>query len=114
MKFMNYINLLYTAAFCKSLCDKVDNTKPINHPAAMGDQIFSGAFQEITPYFMNRDGCMETTATVAQESAFSTGAGTGMTGLPHGIPPPPLGMGVTSNSNGNDGYKYSRSGILLF
>merc|ERR1712012_738922 len=30
-----------------------------NHTTAMGDQILSGAFEEVTPYFMNRDGCME-------------------------------------------------------
>ena len=27
----------------------------------MDDQIFSGGFEEVTPYFMNKDGCMEAT-----------------------------------------------------
>ena len=40
----------------------------------MDDQIFSGGFEEVTPYFMNKDGCMEATADAAPESAMAAGA----------------------------------------
>ena len=70
-----------------------------NHSSLMDDQILSGAFEEVTPYFMNRDGCMETTATAAPESAMAAGAGTGLPMPPGGIPPPPLSVGGSSNPN---------------
>ena len=62
----------------------------------MDDQIFSGGFEEVTPYFMNKDGCMEATADAAPESAMAAGA-TGMSGMPSQVPPPPIGMGSGPN-----------------
>ena len=66
------------------------------NPAMMDDQIFSGGFEEVTPYFMNKDGCMEATADAAPESAMAAGA-TGMSGMPSQVPPPPIGMGSGPN-----------------
>ena len=83
--------------------------KSIHNPALMDDQILSGAFEEVTPYFMNRDGCMETTATAAPDAALAAGAGTGMPSRSPGVPPPPLSVGGSSNPNGNDGCSDSRS-----
>jgi len=68
-----------------------------NHTTSMDDQIMSGAFEELTPYFMNRDGCMEATADAAPEVAIAAGA-SGMGGMPP-VPPPPLSMGGSSNPN---------------
>merc|ERR1711962_1630292 len=60
-----------------------------NHTNLMDDQVMNmSQFEEVTPYFMNRDGCMETTATAAPESAMAAGA-TGLSMPP--APPPPLG-----------------------
>ena len=62
----------------------------------------SGAFEELTPYFMNRDGCMEATADAAPEVAIAAGA-SGMGSMPPIPPPPlsgPLSMGGSSNPNG--------------
>ena len=64
----------------------------------MDDQVMSGAFEELTPYFMNRDGCMEATADAAPEVAMAAGA-SGMGGMPP-LPPPPLSVGGSSNPNG--------------
>ena len=65
------------------------NTNFEKFPDLMDDQVMNmSQFEEVTPYFMNRDGCMETTATAAPESAMAAGA-TGLSMPP--APPPPLG-----------------------
>ena len=88
----------------------------------MDDQIMSGAFEELTPYFMNRDGCMEATADAAPEVAIAAGA-TGMGGMPPIPPPPlsgPLSMGGSSNPNGTvvefliQSYKIRKNKKMMF
>ena len=73
-----------------------------NHIDPSSDQVFSGSLTEDNsgPYFMNRDGCMETTASAEAVMAAAQGA----TGLPPAPPPPLLGaaaaaVGASGNTN---------------
>lgn len=52
-----------------------------------------------TPYFMNRDGCMETTASASAEAAMAAGAALpagGAASVGGGAIPPPPGLGMSS------------------
>lgn len=56
-----------------------------------------------TPYFMNRDGCMETTASASAEAAMAAGAalpvgGSAAAGSASAAMPPPPGLGMPSAS----------------
>ena len=68
-----------------------------NHIDPTSDQVLAGNLIEETsaPYFMNRDGCMETTASAANDMA------AGVTGgpLPPAPPPPLLGKAFSTCEN---------------